>query len=203
MESFPSPMEPDASGQYPLFCTLVWGQPSFCLPSPQGSTSPRVPPGAYHRPGSISAGRALNERGLWATPLTARGSFASQWNSGQCLLSWCVLLGKTAGGTRCGDPGDISVLITDTTGERFCECSLAANGLCLERFLAQCSCAHESPSTPALSSKVYMLTFPRREDPGVNQILELLQIGYEPKNGRSLPNLSSRAGAWNPITACL
>lgn len=100
-----------------------------------------------------------------------------------CCLG--VPLEKTAGGTRCGDPGDISVLITDTTGERFCECSLAANGLCLESFLAQCSCTHESPSTPMLSSKVYMLPFPRREDPGINQILELLQTGNQVMSRRT------------------
>ena len=81
-----------------------------------------------------------------------------------------------------GVPADISGLIADTTGEHFCECSPAAEGLHLERCLSQCSRAHKGPSIPAHSYKIYVLTFARRKDPGVNQILELLQTGTKVMN---------------------
>lgn len=41
---------------------------------------------------------------------------------------WGISNENRVGNRKCGDPASISILITDTTGERFCGCPLAAAG---------------------------------------------------------------------------
>lgn len=103
------------------------------------------------------------------------------------LDSVCCLVPfeKTARDMMCGDPGNISILISDTTGEHFLVSVSWQPMGCTWR--GSYASVHEplNPSTPVLSYKIYMLTFPRREDPGINQILELHQTGNKVKSQRT------------------
>lgn len=90
-------------------------------------------------------------------------------NSAPCLLSWCPPE-KMAGDVKCGDPAGISLLMTDTTSERFCGCRLAADGLCPEEFLVQCARARGDQPLNCYTEQ--RCAFPAAGNPGTSLTLE-------------------------------